>query len=125
MDIPTLTLLFALIFPYPFTVLAKWSKAYDNRQGRIYLENTTGWRRTCYWIHLNSLEAIPIAGVSILYALMKGLSPHPFYELCLVWMASRILYAVFYLMELATLRSVIWSIGYGILLFIVFLAGRS
>lgn len=122
MDIPALTLLFAILFPYPFTLAAKWSRRYDNRQGRVYLEQTTGWRRTCYWIHLNSLEAMPACGIAVLYSLFKGLSPPIFHALCLIWIASRILYVFCYLLNLATLRTLVWGAGYFTLLLMIFLS---
>ena len=124
MSIAGITLLFAVLFPYPFTMAAKWSRQYDNRQVRPYLDSLTGWRQRCYWIHLNSLEILPICGIAVLAAVVAGVPESVLTPVCLFWMGSRVFYAVCYLRDWATLRSVTWTAGYGALLYLIWEAGK-
>lgn len=115
-------LLFVLLYPYPFTLLAKMSKRYNNREGRVYLENLTGWRRKMYWIHLNSLEAVPYFSTSLLTALLLKADPFLVNFLSLLFVFLRVLYSLMYLLDLSWARSIVWTSGY-LLSLGLFLAG--
>ncbi len=98
----------AAFLPYPFTLAAKWSRRFDNRAPRDYLETTTGWQRRAHWVQLNSFEAFPaFAAAVVIHHLVSG--PTAVADtLALVFIASRLAYGACYLADWALCRSLAW-----------------
>eukprot|EP00002_Diphylleia_rotans_P005792 TRINITY_DN1498_c0_g1_i1.p2 TRINITY_DN1498_c0_g1~~TRINITY_DN1498_c0_g1_i1.p2 ORF type:complete len:192 (+),score=36.08 TRINITY_DN1498_c0_g1_i1:71-646(+) len=83
----------------------------DNSNPRGQQEQLTGWGKRAVAAHQNTIEAFPVfaAGVIIAtpYANILIVS-----RLCIMFLASRIVYPVLYLADLASLRSLVWSVGF-------------
>lgn len=103
--------LVAILFPFIFTVLAKTSRRFNNHDPRAYLENLTGWRKRANYVQLNSFEAIAPFGLSVIIAELTHAPQLRIDQLAIVFLIMRALYAVCYLMDWASLRTLFWTLG--------------
>ena len=101
----------AIIFPYFFTVLAKISPSFNNHDPRKYLQNLTGWRQRAHYIQLNSFEMTPSFGIAVVVATLVHAHQSNIDMLALIFVVSRVFYAIFYLLDKASLRTLSWGIG--------------
>lgn len=106
-------ILVAGLLPYFTVALAKASKHFDNANPRAYLANLTGWRARADAAHKNHFEAFPFFAAAVIVAQLKGTSQHTIDVLAALFVGARIAYTAAYLVNLATLRSVVWFIGLG------------
>jgi uncharacterized MAPEG superfamily protein len=100
--------LIMILLPYIFTVIAKWSKHFDNHDPRAFLENNTGWRRRAHYVQLNSFESFPAFGIAVVIAHLAHAQQHRIDLLAMVYVACRILYGICYVTDKATFRSLFW-----------------
>lgn len=100
-----------ILFPYVFTVLAKYSAHYNNHDPRHYLETTTGWRRRAHYIQLNSFEALPAFGLAVIISHLAHASQTSLNTAAIIFVIARIFYAIFYLFDIPKMRSLCWFIG--------------
>lgn len=108
MTIALWCVLAAAFLPYPFSAAAKWSRRFDNHSPRVYLEATTGWQKRSHWAQLNSFEAFPAFAAAVIVNHMV-LGPNAVAnQLALAFIASRIIYGMFYITDWALARSIAW-----------------
>lgn len=103
--------LVAACLPYPFTLLAKATRGFDNHYPREYLEKIQGWRKRAHWVQLNSFEAFAPFAAGVIIAHLSHVSQSSINNLSLFFIACRIFYGIFYLLNLAALRSLAWFGG--------------
>lgn len=84
---------------------------YDNKNPRDQQAKLTGFGARAMAAHNNCFEAICLFAPTIL--LVLALDEHTVYtvQLCLLYVLTRLLYLVFYWMDLDKLRSLVWLIG--------------
>lgn len=84
---------------------------YDNKNPRDQQAKLTGFGARAMAAHNNCFEAICLFAPTIL--LVLALDEHTVYtvQLCLLFVLTRLLYLVFYWMDLDKLRSLVWLIG--------------
>jgi uncharacterized MAPEG superfamily protein len=112
MPIALWCVLLAGIMPVVTTGIAKWGAPLDNNHPRDWANNLAGYRRRAYAAHQNSYEAFPFFGVAVLAAGATGASQGLVNLLAMLFIAARIGYTGAYLANLATLRSVLWAVGW-------------
>lgn len=113
MSIAYWCVLVAGIFPYIFTALAKAKGLdFDNHSPREYLNNLTGWRKRANWIQINSFEAFPFFAVAVIIASLNHAPSNKIDILAMSFILFRILYAIAYLKNIASLRTIIWTCGF-------------
>ncbi len=118
--------LFAAVLPLVFTGIAKFSgRGFNNRAVRDFQATLTGFRQRAHWAHLNGLEAFPVFAVAVLMAVQQRVSSDYVDALALGFIAARVLYGVFYLKDLATLRSLAWAAGLGCCIALMLAAIRA
>lgn len=101
--------LIAGLLPYLWTVLAKAAgPRYDNTDVRGWQAKLTGLSHRAHAAHLNSFEAFPLFAVAVLAAQVAGAEQQRVMLLAIAFIALRLLYGVVYLLNLASLRSVVW-----------------
>lgn len=105
--------LIMILFPYVFTVLAKTGRGFDNHDPRAYLANLNGWRKRANYVQANSFEALPAFGLAVIIAHLAHASQETLNILAIIFVAARVIYAICYLTDKATLRSLFWFIGLG------------
>jgi len=113
------------ILPYVATVIAKSGRSgFDNRDPRGWLARQEGFRKRANAAQLNSFEAFPFFAAAVIIAhLLNG--PQGLVDvLALVFIAARVLHLAFFLANYATLRSLAWFVGLGVVVSI-FLVGAT
>jgi len=86
-------------------------RAFDNAYPRDPSFYVKGPRARALGAHQNGLEAFPLFAAAVLLAEMRGVPQHMTDGLALAFLGARIAYAVCYLGDRPTLRSVIWSLA--------------
>lgn len=104
--------LIAGLLPYVFTVAAKWSPEYSNENPREYLEKVVGWRKRAHWAQVNSFEAFPFFAAAVIIAQRTFVHQTTIDVLALLFVFSRIIYGVAYIMNKPKARSLIWFLGF-------------
>jgi uncharacterized MAPEG superfamily protein len=87
---------------------------YDNEHPRDWESKLTGWHARAHAAQLNGFEALPLFIAGVLFAQMGGGDPNTIDILAVSFVLVRIVYIVTYLKNLATLRSLVWTVGVGI-----------
>jgi uncharacterized MAPEG superfamily protein len=86
-------------------------RAFDNAYPRDPAFYTKGRRARALGAHQNGLEAFPLFAAAVLLAEMRGVPQHMIDGLALAFLGARIAYAVCYLGDRPTLRSIIWTLA--------------
>ena len=102
----------AALLPYAFTVLAKYSRRYDNRAPRDYLEKLEGWRKRAHWAQLNSFEAFAPFAAGVIVAQQSGAAQDRIDTLAAAFVALRVVYGALYVLDRPMLRSVSWALAF-------------
>lgn len=117
MDIPQICLIFAalmLVFSkMPLAMAQHRSGGYDNALPRQQQQRLTGWGQRALAAHQNMFEAFPLFAAAVLSAQYQELAAATLNTLALVFCGARVAYQIFYLANLAMLRSLAWIIGFG------------
>ncbi len=116
MNVAFLCIPIACAMPLILTSIAKWGgnreeKPYDNVEPRIWLSELSGWPRRANAAQQNSWEALPvfIAGVLMASHAHVGQDILDFWA---VWfIVARVLYAILYIADRASLRSLLWAVA--------------
>jgi uncharacterized MAPEG superfamily protein len=118
-----LSLLLAGILPIVCAGVAKAGfRQYDNRDPRAWLARQTGFRARANAAQANSFEAFPFFAAGVLAAIAAGVDGARLAPLCIAFVLIRIAYIGCYLADRATLRSLVWVTGYGIVVALYVLA---
>ena len=84
---------------------------YDNRHPRAQQAELTGWGARSVAAHLNGFETFAPFAAAVLLAHVAGARTSLVDVLAMVFVASRAFYVPCYIADLATLRSIVWTIG--------------
>jgi uncharacterized MAPEG superfamily protein len=104
-------LLAAVMLPYLTVALAKSAAGIDNRAPRPSLETLSGWRQRADWAHRNHFEAFPAFASAVFVAELTHAPQTRIDLLAGVFVLLRVIYTALYIADQATLRSVVWSLG--------------
>jgi uncharacterized MAPEG superfamily protein len=85
---------------------------FDNAYPRDPAFYTKGPRARALGAHQNGLEAFPLFAAAVLLAEMHGAPQHMIDGLALAFLGARIAYAVCYLGDRPTMRSIIWGLAF-------------
>jgi uncharacterized MAPEG superfamily protein len=116
-------ILAAALMPYLFTAIAKATgKRFDNRDPRTWQSKLTGMPARAHAAHLNSFEAFPFFAAAVIVAQLAQ-APQPRIDsLALAFVALRLGFGVCYLAGWATLRSLVWALGFTCCVALFFIA---
>ena len=101
---------------------SKQPEGYDNRNPRAQQAALTGAGARALAAHNNAFEAFPPFATGVLVALWAGADIKTMQILCAAHIVARILHAVFYLADVAPMRSLCWFIGLGASIWLMCLA---
>jgi uncharacterized MAPEG superfamily protein len=93
--------------------MARQPGGYDNHHPRDQQAALTGWGRRALASHLNGFEAFPPFAAAVLVAALAGADPVWATRLAVLFVAVRVLYIPLYIFDLASLRSLVWAVGFG------------
>jgi uncharacterized MAPEG superfamily protein len=120
MTIAFWTILAAIALPWLMAAMKKSPLAangkYSNRAPRAMQPKLQGLSQRAHWAEQNSFEILPAFIAAVLVAHFAGAEQATVDLLAVGFVVSRVLYSICYLMNWASLRSLIWMVG---LLFIV------
>jgi uncharacterized MAPEG superfamily protein len=121
-----LSLLIAGVLPVACAGIAKLGfKHYDNHDPRAWLAKQTGFRARANAAQSNSFEAFPFFAAGVLLALLAGADHATIDSLSIGFVVARIAYIGCYVADKATLRSIVWSAGYGCVIALYVLAIKA
>jgi uncharacterized MAPEG superfamily protein len=102
-----------VIVPFMFTIYAKASKDFDNAKPREYMERLAGARKRAYWAVQNGHETYALFVAAVLLAERAGAAQAAVNTLALGFVACRLIYGLLYVLDKATLRSLVWVAAMG------------
>lgn len=112
--------LVAIFLPYAFTSVAKFHGDFGPKQNhnpREFLENLSGARKRAHWAQMNSFEINPAFFAAVLIAHQVGTAAQGMIDnLAIAFVISRVLFGIAYIADKASLRSLIWFAGIGIII---------
>lgn len=108
-------LMVACVLPFVFAFLAKMAGGFDfkadNQNPRAFLAQTTGLSARLNAVQANSFESLPIFIGAVLVAMYCFVPQNVVNGMAWLYVVLRLIYGVAYAMNLATFRSVIWSLS--------------
>ncbi|OQR38248.1 hypothetical protein BWR15_01680 [Pseudomonas sp. T] len=113
--------LIAIFLPYVGTSLAKFTGGgfgpRQNHDPRTFLASLEGYRKRANAFQLNSFEVTPAFAAAVIIAyVVNNAEPATIDRLAIAWVTSRLLYLIFYVADLALLRSLVWFLGMGLII---------
>lgn len=108
--------LIAALMPIAFAGYAKFSGQRrmgpkENANPREWLDGLEGEKKRAHWAQLNSYEAFPPFAAGVVIAAIAGASAAAINTLAILFVLIRIAYGVCYIKDMASLRSVVWTLG--------------
>ena len=114
MTIALWTLLLAALMPIVCAGIAKVGPGrYDNRNPRDWQAKQQGYRARAYAAQQNCWEALAVYVAALVAAFIGNVPLETLALIAGIFAASRIAYLACYLADLATLRSLVWLVGFG------------
>ena len=118
-------ILVAAVLPMLTVGLAKFGgPGYDNSAPRRSLEGLTGWRARADWAHRNHYEAFGPFAAGVLTAQLVHAPQGLVNWLACGFIVARLAYTGAYVMDLPSLRSVLFALGFACVVGL-FMAGIS
>ncbi len=113
MTIALWCLLVAGVLPVATVGIAKWGPGpFDNNNPRDWEQTLAGYRKRAHAAHLNGYEAFPFFAAAVLAAQGARAPQGTVDLLALAFVGARLAYTWAYVADQATLRSVVWGIGW-------------
>jgi len=122
MHIAHLMVLIAAALPYLTVGGAKSQKGYDNAQPRQFLGTLQGWRARAHWAHQNGFEAFPAFAAAVILAELAHAPQGRIDALATAFVVLRLAYTAAYLGNAASVRSLLWGLGFGATIWLFILA---
>jgi len=91
---------------------AKADGGYDNNNPREQQASLDAKGKRALAIHINQIESFPLFAAGVLVATAMSLSTSVVDYLAIAYVVSRVIYMPLYLNDIATMRSLVWSVGY-------------
>ncbi|EHL96628.1 hypothetical protein HMPREF9946_04664 [Acetobacteraceae bacterium AT-5844] len=106
-------ILAAAVLPFATVFVAKAGHGFDNSAPRAWLERQSGLRQRADWAHRNHFEAFAPFAAAVILAQMAAAPQGRIDTLAIAFILLRLAYTGAYLANLATLRSVLFLLGFG------------
>ena len=130
MTTPFSCLLIAVFIPYVLSGIGSYFKvkqfgALDNNQPRVQAAALKGVGARIQAAQQNAWEALAVFSAAVLVAHVSGADPGASATAAMVFIAARILHAIFYAADLAPLRSLSFFVAIGACLRLFWLAANA
>jgi uncharacterized MAPEG superfamily protein len=113
-SIVCIAIAFLLVHLPRFLAAAGMMKAdghYNNNDPRGQQAATTGWPRRALNAHYNTIENFPPFAIAVVVANLGKASPTAIAVCSILFVVVRSLYIVVYIADLASVRTVLWTMG--------------
>lgn len=97
----------------PLGIAMQRAGGYDNHHPREQQQRLIGFGARALAAHQNSFEALTLFATAALTAIATQQVSWLIDLLAVIFVCARLVYHVVYLLDLATLRSLVWFIGFG------------
>lgn len=87
---------------------------YDNNHPRDWAAKLSGWQQRANAAQMNGFEALPLFIAAVILAQQALADQASIDRLALIFIGIRIVYIAVYLLNLGTLRSMVWFAGLGV-----------
>ena len=108
-------LFIAVLLPYvakvPMVYAIHRDGTYDNHHPRAQQAALKGFGARAVAAHQNSFESLILFSTAVLTALVTHHATNNVQIIAIIYIVSRLLYNLFYVMDWATLRSLVWFIS--------------
>ena len=104
----------AVILVYaPFLVVgfARFQLGYDQSAPRAMFDQLPDYAKRATWAHQNCFEALTIYAAAALMAYVTGVESNWALISAIAFLISRLLYSVFYILDIPLLRSLMFAVG--------------
>jgi uncharacterized MAPEG superfamily protein len=126
MQTALICVLIAGLMPYLWTTVAKVAgPRYDNRNVRDWQARLEGLPKRAHAAHLNSFEAFPFFAAAVLAAIVAHADMQRVAMLSIGFVVARVVYGLVYLWNVAALRSLVWFVGLGCVIVLLYEAIRN
>lgn len=88
-------------------------RGYDNRNPREQQAALKGWGARALAAHQNMFEAFPVFAAGVLVTQVTNVQGMTIDLLAGLFIVTRVLYTVLYLIDLHAMRSLVWMVGFG------------
>lgn len=110
MTLAYVCVLIAIFIPILLVGYSKFfSKGYDNRSPREFLDQLHGKAKRANYAQMNAYEVFPPFAAGVIIAHNVGAVQHQIDTLAVLFIVARILYSWAYVSDRPTLRSVFWA----------------
>ncbi|PKH89279.1 MAPEG family protein [Colwellia sp. Bg11-28] len=106
-----LALLLPLLAKGPVAYAMAKLGGYNNSHPREQQSKLTGFGARALAAHQNAFESVILFAPAIILALVTGNTHQTVLVLAIVHIISRVLYNIFYLLNIGLLRSIVWGIA--------------
>lgn len=104
--------LIAGFMPVALALISKaGDRRFDNRNPRVWYQTLTGYRQRAAWAQANSFEIFPIFAAAVIISHIAGAPQESMDLYAMVFIASRVAFAGFYLADRHLARSLAWTVG--------------
>lgn len=118
----------AALLPIGCAALAKWGKfkvprkdgGYDNHNPRAWLASQADWRARANAAQANSFEALPFFIGAVIIAHQLHAAQTRLDILAFMFVFTRLIYIFMYVADMATARSIAWTVGLALNVAILF-----
>ena len=111
----------SLFIPLACAGYAKLStRGYDNRKPREFLDRLEGKSKRAHYAQNNFYETFPAFGIAVVAAHQMGGAQVTINALAVTYVLARILYAIFYISDKPSLRTLVWFVGFGVTIALFF-----
>ncbi|MBE9028864.1 MAPEG family protein [filamentous cyanobacterium LEGE 11480] len=102
----------ALVYaPFMVVGFARMSTGYDMNAPRAMFDGLPDWGKRATWAHQNSWESFLLYAAAALMAFVSGTSADSVRWAVLAYLVARLLFSVFYIANIAPLRSLMFAVG--------------
>ncbi|MBD2345399.1 MAPEG family protein [Anabaena subtropica] len=104
----------AVLIYLPFLVVgyARVSVGYDISAPRAMFDKLPPYGQRATWAHQNSFEAFMIFAAAALMAYVTGVNSPTAAWTAIAFLVARLLYSIFYILNIPPLRSLMYAIGF-------------
>jgi uncharacterized MAPEG superfamily protein len=102
----------AAVLPFLTVIIAKSDPSMDNGAPRAWLEKQGGFRQRADWAHRNHIESFAPFAAAVILAQMAGAAQGRIDTLAVAFILLRVVYTGLYIANLATLRSLVFILGF-------------
>ena len=95
-----------------FRAQHKSPKGYDNNNPREQQASLNGLGKRALAAHQNQIESFPLFATGILVATATGMVSSAIDYLAIAYIVARVAYIFYYLNDRATLRTIVWGVGF-------------